>query len=80
MAWRDRLTSQTGFVFRAIGNGENLKTGSIRPNQVNVMTKTIAKDCQLSEVQLYSSHSMRRGAMPLSDASHTFGLSLDKFA
>ncbi len=61
MAWRDRLSSQTGFIFRAIGNGENLKTESIRPNQVNVIIKTIAKDCQLPEVQLYSSHSMRRG-------------------
>jgi integrase len=61
MAWRDKSSSQTGFVFRAIGNGENLKAEAIRPNQINVMIKTIAKACQLPEVQLYSSHSMRRG-------------------
>lgn len=61
IAWRDRSSSQNGFVFRAIGNGENLTTESIRPNQVNVIIKTIAKACQLPEVTLYSSHSMRRG-------------------
>ncbi len=60
MTWRD-TSSQTGFVFRAIGNGENLKTEPIKPNQINVMIKTIAKACNLPEVKLYSSHSMRRG-------------------
>ena len=61
MAWRDHSSSQAGLVFRAIGNGEHLKTKAIRPNQINVIIKNLAKACQLPEVQLYSSHSMRRG-------------------
>lgn len=61
MAWRDKSSAQTGLVFRSIGNGESLRTEAIRPNQINVMIKSIAKACQLPEVQLYSSHSMRRG-------------------
>jgi integrase len=61
IAWRDKSSSQSGFVFRRIGNEEHSKPEAIRPNQINVMIKSIAKACQLPEVQLYSSHSMRRG-------------------
>ncbi len=61
ITWRDESLSQSGFVFRRIGNEEHLKSEAIRPNQINVMIKTIAKACQLPEVKLYSSHSMRRG-------------------
>lgn len=61
ITWRDQLSSQSGFVFRRIGNEEHSKPEAIRPNQINVMIKTIAKACHLPEVKLYSSHSMRRG-------------------
>lgn len=59
MAWRDNST-QTGFVFRR-ANGGNLSSESIRPNQINIMIKSLAKSCQLPDVKLFSSHSMRRG-------------------
>lgn len=60
IAWRDKSFS-AGFVFRSIGNNDHLKEEAIRPNQINVIIKSIAKACQLPEVNLYSSHSMRRG-------------------
>jgi integrase len=60
IAWRDK-SSPSGLVFRSIGNNDNLKREAIKPNQINVIIKSIAKVCQLSEVDLYSSHSMRRG-------------------
>lgn len=61
IAWRDKSSSQSGFVFRRIGNEEHSKPEAIRPNQINVMIKSIAEACHLPEVKLYSSHSMRRG-------------------
>jgi integrase len=61
VAWRDQSSSQSGFVFLSIGNNEHLKEEAIRPNQINVIIKSVAKACQLPEVKLYSSHSMRRG-------------------
>lgn len=59
--WRDSSGSQSGFVFRSIGNGGKLRSESVRPNQINIAVKSIAKLCQLPDVQLFSSHSMRRG-------------------
>jgi integrase len=73
IAWRDK-SSSSGFVFRSIGNNDHLKEEAIRPNQINVIIKSIVKACQLSEVDLYSSHSMRRGfATEASKKGASFG-------
>lgn len=74
ITWRDKSSLQSGFVFRSIGSEEQLKSTAIRPNQVNVTIKSIAQACQLPEMKLYSSHSMRRGfATEASKIGASFG-------
>ncbi|MBN9286867.1 MAG: hypothetical protein BGO43_05065 [Gammaproteobacteria bacterium 39-13] len=59
--WREHSPDQNGFVFKQIGKEGYIKTETIKPNQVNIIIKTIAKACNMQDIYLYRSHSMRRG-------------------
>jgi len=59
--WRERSQCQSGPVFRQFAPGEKIKQEAIKPNQVNVILKSIATACQLPQADAYSSHSLRRG-------------------
>jgi len=59
--WRERSECQTGFVFRQIAPGGQVKEPAIKPKQVNMVIKSIAKACRLPQADAYSSHSLRRG-------------------
>ena len=61
LAWRDKSQNKTGAVFRQVTKGQRLKNEAIKPNQVNVIIKSIAKSCDLPYYEQYSSHSLRRG-------------------
>ena len=60
-AWRDRANCQTGYVFRQMTAGGNIKDDPISPNQVNLIIKSIAVASQIPNAEDYSSHSLRRG-------------------
>lgn len=60
IAWRDRSRCNSGHVFRHI-KGCEVTDKNIKPRQVNMLIKAIAKSCHLADAAEYSSHSMRRG-------------------
>jgi integrase len=59
--WRDRSQQKTGAVFRQITKGQTIKEEGIKPNQVNIILKSIATACGLPHPEQYSGHSLRRG-------------------
>jgi len=59
--WRERSMCKSGYVFRQVTKGQQVQNEGIKPNQVNIILKSIAKKCGLPDAELYSSHSMRRG-------------------
>jgi len=59
--WRDRSQCESGFVFRQITKGQQLKDNVIKSAQVSIIIKSAAKICQLPDAEFYSSHSLRRG-------------------
>lgn len=59
--WRDRSCCESGFIFRQITKGQQLKNEAISSGQINTIIKSAAKECQLSDAKSYSSHSLRRG-------------------
>jgi len=59
--WKERSCTESGLVFRRITNGHQVEMEAIKPNQINITIKSIAKRCKLIDAVEYSSHSLRRG-------------------
>ena len=73
-AWREQSGYGTSWVFRQMAKGSQIKAEAVKPNQVSLIIKSIAKACQLPDAEHYSSHSMRRGfATEASKKGASFG-------
>lgn len=59
--WQEYLGLNEGFIFRGISKSENILQFAIKSNQVNLIIKQIARDCNLENADDYSAHSLRRG-------------------
>lgn len=59
--WGEKADSQAGFVFRAIDKHENVSLEALSVQSVNLIIKSIAQACNLSNAERFSSHSLRRG-------------------
>lgn len=59
--WREYSGLSEGHVFRGISKSETILPQAIKPNQVNLIIKQIARDCDLDNADDYSAHSLRRG-------------------
>lgn len=59
--WQEYSGLTEGFIFRGISKSENILTHAIKTNQVNLIIKQIARDCNLENADDYSTHSLRRG-------------------
>jgi integrase len=58
---QDRPQQKVGAVFRQITKGQIIKEEAIKPNQINIILKSIARACGLPNPEQYSGHSLRRG-------------------
>ena len=73
-AWREQSGYATGLVFRQMAKGSQINQEALKPNQVSLIIKTIAKASRLPDAECYSSHSMRRGfATEASKKGASFG-------
>lgn len=61
LAWREQVGTQEGAIFLQVTKSGKLKSEAIKPNQINLMIKSIAKVCQTIDATFYRSHSLRRG-------------------
>jgi integrase len=74
IAWREQSGYSSGFVFRQMAKGSQINQEALKPNQVSLIIKSIAKASRLPDAEQYSSHSMRRGfATEASKKGASFG-------
>lgn len=59
--WRKRSGYHTGAVFCRVTLGGRTGNRAIKPHQVNLIIRSVARDSGLPDVESYSSHSIRRG-------------------
>ena len=59
--WQAYSGLTEGYIFRGISKSENILEHAIKPNQVNLIIKQIARDCALENADAFSAHSLRRG-------------------
>lgn len=59
--WQEYSGLSEGFIFRGISKSETILPHAIKSNQVNLIIKQIARDCELENADDYSAHSLRRG-------------------
>jgi site-specific recombinase XerD len=59
--WGEKADIQAGFTFRAIDRHDHISALPLSMQSVNLIIKSIAKACQLSNADQFSSHSLRRG-------------------
>lgn len=59
--WQEYSGLTDGFIFRGISKSENILSHAIKSNQVNLIIKQVALDCDLENADGYSAHSLRRG-------------------
>lgn len=59
--WQEYSGLNEGFIFRGISKSEKILLRAIKTNQVNLIIKKIAHNCELKNADDYSAHSLRRG-------------------
>lgn len=59
--WQEYSGLSEGYIFRGISKSENILSHAIKSNQVNLIIKKIALDCNLENADNFSAHSLRRG-------------------
>lgn len=59
--WQEYSGLSEGYVFRGISKSENILSQPIKSNQVNLIIKKIARNCDLESADDFSAHSLRRG-------------------
>lgn len=59
--WLEKSSITDGYVLRAINKQEIISDVGLSPDRVNILLKSIAKSCSLSDSERYSAHSLRRG-------------------
>lgn len=59
--WQEYSGLSEGYIFRGITKSENILSHAIKSNQVNLIIKQIARDCDLENANDFSAHSLRRG-------------------
>lgn len=60
LRWLERATIQEGYLFRNIKR-DHVLTSALHPQSVSIILKNIARKNSLDQVDLLSSHSLRRG-------------------
>ncbi len=59
--WQEYSGLNGGFIFCGISKSETILSHAIKSNQVNLIIKKIACDCNLDYANDFSAHSLRRG-------------------
>ncbi|MBX3709493.1 MAG: tyrosine-type recombinase/integrase [Gammaproteobacteria bacterium] len=59
--WCEKTDIQSGFIFCAIDRHDKISSLPLSMQSVNLVIKSIAKACQLTHANQFSSHSLRRG-------------------
>lgn len=59
--WQEYSGLIEGYVFRGISKSETILSHGIKPNQANLIIKSLALNCDLPNAHQYSAHSLRHG-------------------
>lgn len=59
--WLDTAKMTEGLLFRAVNRWGQLQQEALHPDSINVIIKSLARECQFEFVDNLSSHSLRRG-------------------
>ena len=59
--WQEYSGLSEGCVFRGVSKSETILSHAIKLNQANLIIKSLAINCDLSNADQYSAHSLRHG-------------------
>ncbi len=59
--WCEQAGITEGSIFVSINRFEEIRDRQLSPQSVNLIVKSMAKDCDLENADKYSGHSLRRG-------------------
>lgn len=59
--WLTQSKIEDGFIFKSINRWGQLQEKPLKPNSINTILKSLAKQCGFDFVEFVSSHSLRRG-------------------
>ncbi len=59
--WCERAGIHSGFVFRSINRHQQVSDAPLTPRSINLIIKSVALECKLSDAERFSGHSLRRG-------------------
>ena len=59
--WCEKAGIHSGFVFRSINRHQQVSDAPLTPRSINLIIKSVATECKLSDADEFSGHSLRRG-------------------